>query len=269
MRSPHKIYPSSSAWVIGGKVDTEYDSGCLRYALIAPKAPKPFFDPLFNKLGAHHEAWYAEKLGDRILHRELSLYHTVLPGVEYSGRCDFQTTDGMVHETKASFSKKFLRNVIKKGKFKKGHLAQLVSYLIELQQSRGLIAAGYYEVNEAGEFVQKAYREFQVMIADDGSILVDGTPSGYTVHQQLQHQLLTAEVLSEQVVHEERPIVAGYSSPCNYCPMSAVCDKYDAGNMSQQEFTDAGIEAIKNKKPLYAKPNKEKTNVGSRTKKST
>lgn len=252
----HKIRPSSSGWAFGRSIEAEYSSACLRYMLVAQKALFKDIDPVYAKIGAHHEDLYAQKLGDTLQHREFVMKSEIMPGVEFSGRCDFITTDGTVHETKASFSKNFLYSVINKGSVKKSHLAQLVSYLIELKQTKGKIVAGYYEEAENGDYVQQGYREFDVEIDSEGRILVDGAASGYTVHNQMAFRLLAAETLSKQLIRDRPSNSDGFISPCNYCPMARLCDKYDAGQITDTEYIEEGVRSIDDAPPMKAKVNK-------------
>ncbi len=234
----------------------EYNSSCLRYLLVASKSRPPQIDPAFMAVGAHHEDWYAAQLGSRLADRELVIKSEVLPGVEYSGRCDFVDTDGVVHETKGTFSASALSYVINKGKYKTSHLAQLVSYLTQLHKTQGVIAVGFYMVDEDGKYVQRAFREFKVSIQDDGSIYVDNEPSGFTVADQLAHRYQAAQALKNQTIADRPLNHNGFNSPCNFCPLKSVCNDYDAKTIDKDELITQGIKAINEQVPMKANPKK-------------
>jgi hypothetical protein len=254
---PKKVYPSSSGFIQGNQVVTEYNSACLRYILVASKAKRTDLDPLFAQVGAQHEDWYAAILGDELADRELVLKTEILPGVEYSGRCDFVDTNGVVHETKATLSKNGLYGMINKGEWKINHLAQLVSYLIYLKRTEGKIAVGYYEKESesATTFIQKGFRVFTVGIRDSGAIVVDGVDTGLLVMEQLEHRYRAAKILETGAIAGRPRIDSPWKNPCNYCPVKSTCDEYDAGGLGDDEFISAAVRAVESAEPMKAKVN--------------
>lgn len=252
-----KVYPSSSSFALPGGVITLYDSGCMRSILINSKTRSNNFPPLYAEIGQYHEDLFAAQLGNRLAKREFVVKSDILANVENSGRLDFQDIDGVIYETKASLSESFYYSVIRKGEYKLYHMAQLVTYMIALQQPKGVIVCGYYEQGSGDvKFTQSGYREFVVEIRDGGKIFVDGTDSGYTVKDQLRWQHLAANVLATDSIGD-RPVNAWepQGSPCRYCPMSSICDSYDMGEISKDELVSQGIEAVKNKRMPEPKVN--------------
>lgn len=258
IKKPLKIYPSSSGFIQNGQVVTDYNSACLRYILVASKAPyKNDLDPIFAQVGAQHEDWYAGILGESLAEREKVLKDWVTPQVEYSGRCDFVTKDGVVHETKATLSKNGLYGVINKGEWKVNHLAQLVSYLIQLEKTEGKIIVGYYEKEneQATTFIQRGFRVFDVRIGSAGAVTVDGIDTGHTVSSQLAHRYAAASTLQSGAIGERPRIDSPYKSPCAYCPLQATCDSYDAQEIDADTFRHRGVSAIGAAPPMKAKVN--------------
>lgn len=240
----YKIYPSSSGFVIGNTgVISEYNSGCPRYLTITKNQIHKDIDPIYGKLGLAHEDRHAFDLQKKGLleQREVPIKLEIIPGVTYSGRCDFLTTDGGIDETKASLSKNFLYTVIRKGKYKISHLAQLVSYLIQFKRVKGRIIAGYYDQ----ALRLKEQRVFEVRIDDKGSILVDNEDSGYTVEDQWKHTLISAEALSSDKI-KDRPINhVDFFSPCKFCALKSSCDRYDKGDITDVELLTEGLQLLK------------------------
>jgi hypothetical protein len=222
--------------------------------LVSSKQRTPYFDPLFAKIGAFHERWYEAKLGDQVEGVEVVVKSDITPLTEFSGRMDFVTKDKVIHETKASFSNSFYMDVIRVGKFKLSHLSQIVCYMINLEQTEGVIACGYYEMDSQGEFSQSGFRTLTVTIDANGKILVDGEHTGYDVFQQIAHRNAAADVLERQIIGGRPANIGSYTSPCNYCPMRATCDKYDDGDLTKEQFIAQGMNDIKYAPPMKAKP---------------
>lgn len=240
-----KLYPSSSAWAWGKTVLTEYDSGCLRSILFKALSPhRPDIDPIYAKVGAHHEDLHAASLtaSDTSFQREVTCKSEVLPGVELSGRCDF-LLEGEVHETKASLSKS--SSHVLKGNPKVSHLSQLVSYMLHWGKPLGRIIFAAYKETKDG-FSKTGERHFSVTLAQDGRVLVDTNPTPYYAQDLLSHRLQAAQLLTARKVHEARPLNwdAKFGSPCTYCPFNKVCDKYDAGELTDEQAITQASEAL-------------------------
>jgi hypothetical protein len=289
-----RLYPSSSAFMLGELVVTEYESGCLRAILLASEGARTPIPSIYEKVGAAHEEWYETQLKQdpRLITytREVPIKFPV-PGVEgvlYSGRIDvlsaYDKAGIVLHETKGTISKNTRLSVIRKGKVKLNHLAQLVSYMIAKETTKGKIVAGYYEQAEDGTLIHQEGREFKVEIDNDGSILVDGVPTGYSVFDQINHRTAAAKVLVGDSVparpdkHDQK-----WGGPCGNCFNRENCDKFDRGEIDGREaFIAAGREAARayvpgpEPEPFRIKPAKaskplkaKRARTGSNKKKST
>lgn len=253
-----RLYPSSSAFMLGELVVTEYDSGCLRSILLAANGARTTIPEIYERVGAAHEVWYEEnvlKKDPRILN-----YATEVPikqpidgveGVTYSGRMDVLAAHDkvgvVIHETKGTISKNTRLSVIRKGKVKLNQLAQLVSYMIAKECPRGKLIAGYYEEDGDGTLVHQEGREFKVEIDDEGAIIVDGVPSGYSVLDQIRHRQAAAKVIaSPHVAARPDKWDQKWGGPCTNCTFREVCDKFDNGEIGGlNEFIDAGRAAAR------------------------
>lgn len=241
----YKIHPSSSGFVTDNGLEISYNSACPRYIVASQGVEKKPIDPIYQQLGALHEDQYAEELGSAILHKELVIKEMLTPITQYSGRVDFVTKDGIIHELKASLSKNFLYSVIRKKIVKLSHLAQTVSYMIRLQQERAVIVAGFYREN----FTKAAEHRFVIEIEDSGDILADQDPTGYSVKNQLDHLNLVVSALESRAVTERPSNSGGWDSPCRYCPMRSVCDMYDAGMYDKEQLFALGAIEVANDVP--------------------
>lgn len=232
------LYPSAAAFCWGDSVQTEYESGCLRSILLSAHGIRTSPPKIYMDVGAAHEDAYEEQLkkDPRVTTyvREAPVKRAI-PGhdeVTYSGRVDvlaeYQGVGTIILETKGTISKNTRLSVIRKGKVKLNQLAQLVSYMIALEIPRGKLVVGYYERTEEGRWVACEGREFKVTIEDDGSILVDRVPSGFSVIDALQHRSKAARVLADNVVGD-RPDRwnQSFGGPCTHCPFKSACDRYD------------------------------------------
>lgn len=255
-----------------GVAVTEYSSGCFRQAFIGSKGIRTDIPETYARVGAAHEVRHEAELKLDLsvvsFEREVPIKVPV-PGhddIMYSGRADFivqhKAVGKVIHETKGTISKNTRLKVIRKGLIKVNQLAQLVSYMITEQTCYGELVAGYYEEDEQGQLVWQEGRTFKVKIDDEGTILVDGLPSGYTVYDQIAHRTESARVIVEEVVGDrpsgwENP----YAGPCAWCTFKATCAKFDLGAMSTEEFLDSAKADVQlaelNKKP-DPQPNKMK-----------
>ena len=215
------INPSSAAFALGSMVMSDTPSGCLRYLLLKRYVAKPEEFPEHLKvMGEAGEAIYMSYLENYQpwpFHRELS-FERSLEGVKVRGRMDFITyhnTFKVIHECKTSQSKPFLYGVVRKGEPKINHMAQLVFYLIHLEETRGKLVCLYAPTNEL--------KVFKVEVDAKGEVLVDGRKYIYNVQNQLMHQLMAAEAIKEGTIMG-RP----RGKACNYCVYKTECDKFDA-----------------------------------------
>lgn len=246
------IHASSAAFMWGETVLTEYDSGCLRSQLLAAHGARTKIPQIYMDVGAVHEDYYEIAhlaLDDKVLSWEREVVikhdHADYPDVSDSSRADVVAIHAgvgkVIHETKGTISKNTRLSVIRKGKVKLNQLAQLVRYMISEETTYGKLVCGYYEQGETGHLLWQEGREFKVRIADDGSILVDNEPSGFTVRDQIRHTQASARVISKDEIGT-RPDKweQKWGGPCTNCVFKATCDTYDQGGMSHAEFVASG-----------------------------
>jgi hypothetical protein len=237
-----KYLPSQAAFIWGDLVISPKSSGCLRNIWFSAHGLKDEFPAELAKLGAvMEEHWYQELLKDETIEkidREV-VVKDFIPGqdkVTYSGRLDALVTykNGFVelHETKATSSKR-VRGDIRKGRIPINYLAQLVSYMIQLENGHGKLIIGYFE-DDNGKLICTEKRAFIVNVSDEGLILVDGQPSGYRVSEQLGHMQKAASMLTEATT-PSRPAdwQQKWTSPCNYCPFKKACDENEKPTVEQ------------------------------------
>lgn len=233
---------SSSGFAWGDLIFSHYKSSCLRWILIQSHMPYEI-DKKYSVLGKENEDRHQQELIDKdlVFKRELEV-EKKLPwyNMTQRGHIDFLVYEDepVVHELKHVQSPNVYREVIKKGLYVTDNLAQCVNYMLHAKTQRGLLKYSYYKKG-----VYETEREFKVTIDDFGRIHVDKKPTKFTVQDQLCHQRQGARVLSEQLV-AQRPYLGEtpYVGACHWCPMSAVCTRYDSGAI---EGTQSFIELAK------------------------
>ncbi len=232
-----KIYPSSAAFMIGPLVSSKYNSGCHRFQWAQAHSG-------LSKAELHHEITAeSAAIGSlneyRIavkLKRDKVIFEREVPfkmdysGVQISGRQDFVLENGEVWETKGTTSESVYKNAILGGVPEKSHVAQLVSYLAFLKKPKGRIVNSYYELELDGEdesFRLVAERVFTVECLDDGCILLDHQPYEHSLRDLARWYATLAKILLDPWTLPQKPCQSGekYGSPCNFCPLKAVCDK--------------------------------------------
>lgn len=242
---PYKIYPSGSGFKIGNDHITDYNSGCFRYLAITKNMIRKTLDPKYEVLGKVHEAHHKDRLiSQGLFEAEEIPVRVDLGEAVLSGRCDFLTVNGGIDETKASISKSFQYQVINKGNYKIGHLAQLVAYLVHFNRQHGRIICGFYTETDNG-FVLKKERIFEVSFDTTGRILVDGHFSGYHAKDQHAHSLMAAKVVASGEIVGRPMNYFEFTGPCHFCPLKNLCKEYDRGNITQGALTDEALTLLK------------------------
>ncbi len=241
----YKLYPSSSGFALEDGYVVEYNSACLRYLPAAMDADRIEIDPKYMTLGLQHEDMHAERLGDKLKDRELPVKREYQSNVVYSGRVDFITTDGEIHETKGSMSKNFLYSVIRKKQPKLSHVAQLTSYLAHLNMTKGKIVAGYYVADKKGKVGLKEEVIFDVEVDENGDLFIDGNKYKYSLKDQLKYLEMAVETVSSGLPRKKRPSnYMDFSGPCTYCPLKYLCTMYDKDKVSSEVFKKEAIDLI-------------------------
>jgi hypothetical protein len=256
VKNRRKVYGSSSAFLWGRVVFTDSKAGCLRNILLQANDVREGDIPeKYKEMGAVNEARYEQYLKDMGIQyqREFKVEHSIIPdsNVTFSGRVDFiRELPGYkeVEELKSTDSKTKRRNVIKNGAWVPENLAQAVSYMISLECITGRLVYTYFERDEGGKLMMEDERAFEILIEPSGRISVDGSPTQFSVNDQLNHRLAARAVIDTGNVWD-RPYNwdSAFKSPCKYCPFNKACDKYDEGNMSSTEFIDEAKKLITTK----------------------
>ena len=232
-----KIYPSSSAFIIGGLVHTSDQNGCLRNVLLSAHGIREDSIAEVNvRVGAMHESYYARTIPDDVFGSEVPVKGEC-DGVPYSGRCDFLTkfkSDGVVHETKGTVSYNTYKKVIKDGQPKHNNLSQLVFYMSHFNTPYGKLIYGYYK--DLGHmFEQKEQRIYKVTINQAGDILLDGSHSGFMVQDHMAHRMGAAHVLKTGDVWERPEGTESGEGACKYCIHKETCLDWDKGIITDKE----------------------------------
>lgn len=253
MSDPIILRSSSSGFAWGTLVHSHYKSACLRWILI--QSHRSFeIAKKYQILGLANEDRHAAALQEKGIYftRELEVERdSPVEGVVNRGHIDFLVTlpftnELEVHELKHVQSVNVRREVIRKGLYTSDNLAQCVNYMLHAQTDHGLLKYTFWEHGKKdGKASATEEREFKVKIEEFGRISVDGVPTKFTAHDQLNHQKLAATVLKYQIVAPDRPHLGNtspFSGACRSCPAQAACDKFDQGAI---EGTDAFVETSK------------------------
>ncbi len=249
----HKLYASSSGFIWGRLVFTDYKTGCLRNVLLQSRGVREGeIDEKYKIMGALHEDLHEDFLKSHKIpyHREAAIKYNVTPDVQFSGRADFVIPETRVEELKSTDSKNTARNIIKNGKVRTEHLAQVIAYMIPLKLAEGRLIYGYYEKDdETGKYAKQSDRAFDILIDDAGRICIDGAPSGYTINDSLNYTKTAAAVVtSGEIWDRPHNWSQSWGSPCKTCPWSSTCDKYDDGLIEGDvAFVQDAIDSLKAK----------------------
>lgn len=252
--NPNEFRASSSAFMWGQTVFTDYKTGCLRKILIQSRNHQATIDPKYGILGKINEDRHEARLikeGTKFL-REVEFKSKVpmVPSINLSGHADFILIDPLninpycVDELKSVTSKNVRRNVIKNGEYGTENLAQLVTYMAEAKVTKGRLIYTYYEQDTNNQqYYAVDERTFNVTIDDFGKIAVDSNPTQYSFNDVLAHRVAAARTIENGEV-AQRPYrwELNFVSPCQWCPFKQACDKFDAGEI---EGTDAFVEYAK------------------------
>lgn len=262
----YKFHPSSAAFMVGDGVLTQYNNGCLRSILIKANGIKDGdISDISKACGAASEEQHErdlEAMGVRF-EREISIKRQLSPAVMYSGRVDFLGSDNetplWIDECKGHTSTNSRREIIRKGVYSTGHLAQLVSYMVKMKVNAGRIVCGYFEQEESGSLKRQEGRVFNVRISEEGDIFVDKEPTLFSVDSLLEHEAMSVHVIEHGVVVSDRPLGAfdKYKGPCTRCSFKAACDSYDQNPVPTAQFLSMAQDAV------WALPPKKGTKVNA------
>lgn len=232
-----KIYPSSAGFADNdGLVFTQYESACPRVVMLQNAGVRPTsIAPKSQEIGALFEDLVDTNLPPN-RQKEVSFKHQIGEAT-VSGRIDFITEDPKtVHECKSTFSASTARDVIDLGKVKANHLAQMSAYFAAMGTTKGYLYVGRFQMvgDKLGCTKQ---RRFEVLVGDQGELIVDGTPTHYTIQGYLRWVKTVTKTTQEKQINIHRPVNLdqAWSSPCRYCPYSSVCDRVDTGEVSSYD----------------------------------
>jgi hypothetical protein len=247
------VRASSSAFMWGSLVMTDYKTGCLRKVLIQSHTPKSEIDEKYAIVGKLNEDRHQKVLESKGIDfdREVEFDRvTSVEGIRFTGHADFilKTRHGLwysVDELKSVQSTNVRRNVIKNGEYLTENLAQTVRYMMEARVITGRLIYTFWqkEKKKKGEEespdVWEAHedRVFLVSIDDYGRIHVDGEPTKYTVQDLLAHENTAARCVKDSVIWPERPYrgEAPFVGCCNYCPHRFACNAFESGEVKDFE----------------------------------
>lgn len=235
-----KVYPSSSAFMEGRIVYTDYDSGCLRKIGFNAFGVKVPFDSKTADVGAENEANFERELVKENVEykREHPFTVNLAGGVLVSGRIDFVTSTRLIELKSTRSTNK--RTKLRAGAPSTENVAQLVAYMFALERDSAELIYTY--INE--EKNTKENYPFTVKIEPSGQILINDEAYRYDTFSYLSHRSAAARVVSRvsggdwrAIVDSDRPANydSKYASPCNYCPFRFACAKLDRGEVTGVE----------------------------------
>ena len=250
MKQKKHIRGSQSSFMEDGQALSAWGTGCFRRQLIGSYGIEGPFPEAIARTGAANEEVYASELyyAGIVFVREMEVNQEVTADIGLSGRVDFfcPFEEFKVRELKSATSEKTFTEVIKRGHYKPNNLAQLVSYMVVLEEPKGILHYTYYDKAQE-DYIPTAVRAFQVTIDDDGRILVDGEDSEFTVANLLSHRYNSAMWLVDTSVP---PLPKGHAekwkSPCKYCDFRQACNMYDCGMIAtKEEFIQQAAKGVK------------------------
>jgi hypothetical protein len=249
---PNNFRLSSSAFMWGRLVYTDYDTGCLRKILVQSRHDaNREIPPEKAAMGDANEERHAAALDAAGVsyQREVEIFRESgrVSGVTISGHADMFVANNTVHELKSTGSTSAKRDIIANGGFRAENLAQLVAYMGELNAPFGKLIYSYYKDNNPAQFGGE--RIHDVTIDEYGRICLNGTATQFTAYDVLAHRNAAVEVIKSGDIWD-RPYRhdAVFSSPCTYCPLAKTCADYDSGVIEGSDaFVLASKQALESK----------------------
>lgn len=222
-----QVRGGNSAFFKDGKFICHDQSGCPRMVLLRHHGIEgPVNDirtqKTFNIGYMNEELFVKHWLPNTPTLVDGSVCEPIIPEVEFVGHIDVQTAD-VVFELK-SVSSRSTWDLVKKGSYKIGNLAQCVNYMVARQVTKGYLVYSLYAY-VAGIELPDIFIE--VSITDKGNILVNGKDTGFTVENIIRDREVKAGFLSEDKIYPYRPVNVDNQPSCKYCPFKSVCDAWD------------------------------------------
>jgi CRISPR/Cas system-associated exonuclease Cas4 (RecB family) len=224
------LRPSSAAFALNGEIITDNCQSCPRNMLFKAIINKPeYVDPKYQIMGAAGEDLYQEelnKIGGLLAHKEYKVTD-YFEGVKRNGRIDFlvQHPDfRVIHECKTTQSKYVYNDVFIKGSPKVSHLAQVVFYLIMLEETRGKLIYRYYPTQET--------KIFKVEVGKGGKLLINNNKCEFSIENQISHQLICVDAIKNQDLPASIP-----NKSCKFCLYKKECKEFDDSCLSFKDFS--------------------------------
>lgn len=241
-----RISPSSLTWTEGGANAASHNSHCWRF-IKHTQDKRSQIDPLYQLSGAVHEHFHQRELeAQGVSFEREKAFQIETDSFTISGRMDFRLPSS-VDECKSS-----LKPIYTKDLPKVDHTYQLAFYMVQEQVQRGRLVYGRIQENQEGLLVRTQLETVDISITDGGDVLAGAAYTGFNVDSLMSSAAGVAAALSSEVM-PDRPIPRGFMGPCKYCPLAATCDKYDAGEIGQDEFKAEVPSALANAKSTPAK----------------
>jgi len=204
------------------------------------------FEALFEKLRASK--------GLRSLESQVPVSLPIAgSSVPFEGTADFVLTfhNGyrIVADTKSVSSLRSFHSTFVERKLKLNYVAQLVSYMEALGIGHGLLVAASFiyvpkdwmtagKQRDVGRKVEPDITVFDLRLAADGTITIDGQTFPYTLADIHRHRQTVAQAIETNTPPRIRPVAPeGGWNPCGLCPFANACAKYEAlGNFDAGSF---------------------------------
>lgn len=268
----YKIYPSSAAFMSGPLVETTKNSSCFRYLWAQAHcgahkySMKADIAEEYAALGALDEARYAMKLDKQKVPYKREISHVIpFKNCEISFRVDFDFEDNVIGEKKATTSEGLHKTVFKDNEVDANHLAQLVSYLSLLKRETGKLIVTYYEMSEEFDaYIALEEREILVKLSTEGVIFLDGVEYRKNARDLARWYAGLQQCLTETSTVPPAPMPQSvkFKSPCNSCPLSGTCEKYNAQPGDVAQYLLEAKQAFET--PRESRPFKIKVNTARR-----
>lgn len=223
-----KVSPSSLTWTEGGMNAASFNSQCWRFIKYT-QGEREEIHPLYQLAGAAHEHFHMRELELCKLSYEREVAFKIqTDDYVVSGRCDFKLTYS-IDECKSSLKPIYPRDLPKVD-----HTYQLAFYMAHFGMQHGRLIYGRIQDTETS-LIRTQVEEVKVTIDDGGEVLVGAAYIGFNVDSLMLSAAGLANALKQDAI-PPRPIPRGFMGPCKHCPLSAACDRYDAGELSDEEF---------------------------------
>jgi hypothetical protein len=230
-----EVRGGNSAFFKDGRFITHDQSGCPRMVLLRHHGVEaPVGDirtqKTFNIGYMNEDLFVKHWLPNTPTLIDGAVREPVLDEVDFVGHIDVQTAD-VVFELK-SVSSRSTWDLVKKGGYKVGNLAQCVNYMLAKQVTKGYLVYSLYAY-VAGLELPDIFIE--ITIDDNGNILVNDKQTGFSLENIVADRTEKAKVLRDDSIFPERPVNQDGTSSCKYCPFKTVCDAFDKGKVKSTD----------------------------------